>query len=121
METFYFLSGMLLTSVGVIISAFILGVLKVSSMSKQIKNLDESIQGIYLTIEHNTNENDKQLQNVYSTINNRTDVIHREIESRFNDNDHRIDGVHSYVDSRFDKWENKYLNNKPTQAKKELA
>jgi hypothetical protein len=110
METFYFLSGMLLTSVGVIISAFILGVLKVSLMSKQIKNLDESIQGIYLTIEHNTNENDKQL-----------DVIHREIESRFNDNDHRIDGVHSYVDSRFDKWENKYLNNKPTQAKKELA
>ena len=114
METFYFLSGMLLTSVGVIISAFILGVLKVSSMQKQIKNLDESIQGIYLTIEHNTNESMR-------TIDNRTDVIHREIESRFNDNDHRIDGVHSYVDSRFDKWENKYLNNKPTQAKKELA
>jgi len=95
METLSFAFGML-TVIGVaLVTAVVVGIVKVLKMEKRMHELQRWHESDNMTM--------------HQRISNEYEAINRVMSDERKEMNDRIDHLNSYVDSRFDKMENKFI------------
>jgi hypothetical protein len=125
MEITFFVLGMLTIILGALVATVVVGLLKITKLTKQVDDLKrqhiQEVEGIYRHISDNQNGLWRQFENagrdvtmVEKTIMNHIDAKQREIEQSI-DHLHRIDhdlneNARRYTDSRIDKLIDTYFD-----------
>ena len=125
MEITFFVLGMLTIILGALVATVVVGLLKITKLTKQVDDLKrqhiQDVDGIYRHISDNQQSLWRQFENagrdvtmVEKTIMNHIDAKHREIEQSI-DHLHRIDSdlnenARRYTDSRIDKLIDTYFD-----------
>ena len=125
MEITFFVLGMLTIILGALVATVVVGLLKITKLTKQVDDLKrqhiQDVDGIYRHISDNQNGLWRQFENagrdvtmVEKTIMNHIDAKQRELEQSI-DQLHRIDhdlneNAKRYTDSRIDKLIDTYFD-----------
>lgn len=125
MEITFFVLGMLTIILGALVATVVVGLLKITKLTKQVDELKrqhiQDVDGIYRYMSDNQQSLWRQFENagrdvtmVEKTIMNHIDTKHREIEQSI-EHLHRIDddlneNAKRYTDSRIDKLVDTYFD-----------
>ena len=96
METTYFVLGMLTIVAVIILTALVVGMVKINKLEKQKQNLYQLCISIEGDLRRLIEETHRDISDVENTIVQRIDEIDRETHRE-------IDQTRSYIDSRIDK------------------
>lgn len=118
METTYFVLGVLTVVAVIVASVITWGLLTINKQQKQIKNLQEDIQGLLRTIsnesEYTSRRIDTERQNIHSEFREHNDRLERQITDIWRGMDTKMtDSVresNSYTDKRIDKLIDTYFD-----------
>lgn len=135
MEITFFVLGMLTIILGALVATVVVGLLKITKLTKQVDELKrqhiQDVDGIYRHISDNQNSLWRQFENagrdvtmVEKTIMNHIDATRREADQAVNEL-RRVVGHEShegrrYTDSRIDKLIDAYFDVKKANEKKEI-
>jgi ABC-type lipoprotein release transport system permease subunit len=105
----FFMLGMLLVTVAILVVAVINGMSRISNIDKEQSSLhlmiDNSVQHVLRRTEDDRRDIDEHFNQLHRILDDRTDATNHAVSNLRSSTDSRFDKVNSYVDSQIDRLE----------------